>query len=136
MARTAAVLVEGVKDLRRDLRAIDKALPKELTKALKAAAEEVLPTARALAPKRSGRLASSLRASGAGNKASIRSPLPYANVQHWGGSVGRGRVGGRGGSTHINPTKFIVRAVDRHHEDVVDRLGDEIEALAERHGWK
>ena len=129
--RGPGILVEGVKDLRRDLKALDKALPKELTKALKAAAEEVLPTARALAPKRSGRLAASLRASGAGNRASIRSRLPYANAVHW----GTGTRPHRTGPHNIAPTKFVVRAIDQRSNDVVDRLGDEIEALAKRHGW-
>lgn len=131
MAATPGVLVEGIKDLRADIRAIDRALPKELTKALKAAAGEVLPTARALAPRRSGRLAASLRASGAGTKASIRSALPYANAVHW----GTGARPNRQGPHNIAPRKFVVRAVDRKTDAVVDRLGDEIEALADRHGW-
>lgn len=131
MARTPGVLVEGIKDLRADLRAIDRALPKELTKALKTAAEEVLPTARALAPRRSGRLAASLRASGAGTKASIRSSLPYANAVHWGTGVRRGKAGPH----NIAPKKFVVRAIDLNRDAVVDTLGDAIEDLARRHGW-
>lgn len=123
-----AVLTEGIRDLRRDLKALDKALPRELTKALKAAAEEVLPTARALAPKRSGRLASSLKASGAGNKASIRSALPYSNAVHW----GTGRRAHLRGPHNIAPTKFVVRAIDQRSNAVVDRLGDEIEQLARK----
>ena len=131
MANAPGVLTEGIKDLRRDMRALDKALPKELTKALKAAAEEVLPTARALAPKRSGRLASSLTASGAANRASIRSNLPYSNAVHW----GTGARPNRPGPHNIRPTKFVVKAIDQKSNAVVDRLGDEIEALAKRHGW-
>lgn len=131
MANAPGILVEGVKDLRRDMRALDRALPKELTKALKTAAEEVLPTARALTRKRSGRLAASLKASGAGNRASIRSTLPYANAIHW----GTGARPHRRGPHNIAPNKSVVHAIDRHRDDVVDRLGDEIEALAERHGW-
>lgn len=125
------VLTEGIKELRRDLKAIDKALPRELTKALKTAAEEVLPIARALAPRRSGRLAASLRASGASNRASIRSKLPYANAVHW----GTGARIGKPGPHNIAASKFVVRAVDQRRDQVVDTLGDAIDDLAKRHGF-
>lgn len=125
------VHTQGLRDLRKDLKAIERTLPRELTHALKEAAEEVIPTARGLAPKRSGRLAASLKASAAGTKASIRSRLPYANAVHWGTGARRGKPGPH----NIAPSKFITRAVDIKKDAVVDTLADAIEDLAKRHGF-
>lgn len=124
-----AIRTEGIKELRKDLKALGKAEPKELTKALKAAGELVLPAARALAPRQSGRLAASLRASGASNRVSIRSKLPYANAVHWGGTVGRQKT------SYIKASHFVLRAVDTKTDEIVNTIGDSIEELARRHGW-
>lgn len=128
----SAVQVEGLAKLRRDLRTMDRELGKELTRELKAAAEAVLPAARSLAPRRSGALAGSLRAAAAGNKASIRSRLPYANAVHWGTGARRGKPGPH----NIAPRKFVVRAVDANQDRIVDVIGDRLEKFADRHGWR
>lgn len=127
----SAVQVEGLAQLRRDVRSMDKELGKELTRELKAAAEVVLPAARALTPKRSGKLAGSLRAAAAGNKASIRSSVVYANAVHWGTGVRRGKPGPH----NIAPRKFVVHAVDANQDRIVEAMGDALEKFADRHGW-
>jgi phage gpG-like protein len=125
----SAIRVEGLRDLRRDLKAIDKGLERELRDHLKEAAEAVLPTARALAPKRSGALAASLKATATGQRASIRSRLPYANAQHWGGTVGPKKT------SYITGKHFVSRAVEMKQAVVVDKVGDGIDALARKHGF-
>src|SRR3954471_18933800 len=88
--------VQGLRELRRDLKAVERELPRELTKTMKRAAEPVARHAAELAPRKSGALARSITAGAAGTKASIRSRLPYANVQAWGGTTGPGHQRGAG----------------------------------------
>lgn len=125
-----AVRIEGYSQFRRDLRAIDRDLDKDLRASLKKAVErEVLPAAKALTPVRTGKLRESLKARASGNRVAVDSRLPYANVQHWGGNVGRGKA------THVRGTLFASRAVDARQEKIVDVVGDGIEDLARRHGF-
>ena len=118
------VRVHGLRELRRDLKVIGATLPRELTKAQKGAGEVIASRARELAPRRSGRLAASIKVSAVGTKVSVKSSLPYANPIHWGWRA-RGIVG----------TPFIWRAIDEKRDEYVDALGDAIEALARRHGF-
>lgn len=105
---------------------MDRALPRELNRDLKQATERsILPTARADAPHLSGRLARSLQAYTRGNKAGIRSRLPYGNAIHWGWP-----------RHHIHANPFIERAFSERGEQLVDAVGDAIEGFADRHGWR
>lgn len=131
MADDVAVRVENMAAFRRDVRAMDKEMSRELTRELKAAGEVVLPAARALAPRRTGRLAASLRSAAAGNKVSIRSRLPYANAVHWGTGARRGKPGPH----NITPKKFVVRAVDANQDRIVEAMGDAFERFARKHGF-
>lgn len=125
MAGKPAVTTHGLRELRRDLRAIDRQLPRELGKSLKGAAERVvLPRARSEAPRRSGRLADSLRVSARGTSVAVRSRLPYAGPIHWGWPA-----------HNIEPRPFIETAADGAGERFVDELGDGLEELARRHGF-
>lgn len=120
-----AVEVHGLRELRRDLRAIDRTLPRELSKDMKAAAEgTVLPAAKQQAPRRTGRLADSLKVSVRATSVAIRSPLPYAQPIHWGWP-----------RRNIRANPFIERAIEEKGEALVDALGDGIEELARRHGF-
>lgn len=130
------VRVEGLAQLRRDLRTMGAELDRELRDDLKRAAErEVLPTARALAPRKTGRLASSLRVTARGNRVSISSRVPYANVQHWGGTTGRGHQLGHG-ATRVQGTYFITRAATQNLDRMTSAVGDEFIQFARRHGWR
>jgi phage gpG-like protein len=122
------VHVDGIREMQRELRRVDPEIARELRPALKTAADVALPAARALAPRRTGRLAASLRASVSGSTARIRSPLPYAGVQHWGGTIRP-----RGTPILIRRTEFISRAVARNEERIVDELGDAIDTVLRRH---
>lgn len=65
------VRIEGLADFRRDLRRINPELNKGVREALKRAVEPVASEARAKAPKRSGRLASSIKPFTKGNVAGV-----------------------------------------------------------------
>lgn len=98
MARAAVVRIEGLKAFRKTLRDMDRGLPKELSKELKAAGDKLLPHARELAPEKSGKLRRSLKVVPLVSGTAIRSSRPYANFVYWGGSTSRGHVRGKGGS--------------------------------------
>lgn len=125
MARGPGVYAVGLKELRRDLKAIDNALPRELSKQLKQELGPVLADAKALTPVRTGRLRDSLRVSTRGNRAFITSRLPYANPQHWGWP-----------SRHIHGSRFAEKAIERNKDNITDGLGDAIDSVSRRHGFK
>lgn len=133
----AAVQVEGLNTIRRDLRLIDSGLNRELGQAMKTAAEPVLVTARSLTPVRTGRLQRSLGVRASGTRVSIVSRQPYANVIHWGGTTGRGHMPGRGGSgsVRIRASRFALRAIDEKHNEFVNELARSLDAFFRRHGW-
>lgn len=81
-----AVRVVGAAQLRRTLRAAGRELD-DLKDANAAAAAYVAAVARTTAPRRSGRLASSLRGNRAAGRARVSAggaSLPYAGPIHWG----------------------------------------------------
>jgi hypothetical protein len=78
-----AVAVDGLKATRRGLNQIDKALTKELGKALKAIGEDVAVDARARVPQRSGRAAKSIRAGSSGNTAYVAGGRKTVRYYGW-----------------------------------------------------
>lgn len=128
----APVQFDGLKELRRDLRAMSAKLEgRELTIALRAGAQEVATAASPLAPRRSGRLAASYRAGAAGSNAYVRSRLPYAAVQEFGGVIRP-----KGAPITIRPQAAVTRALEAKTEAVVDRVANAVDLLALRHGWR
>lgn len=120
-----AIRVEGLAALRKDLRQMQPDARKEVTRALKEGASVVATSARPLAPKRTGRLAASYRAGAAGNTAFVRSRLPYAAVQEFGWRA-------RG----IRPQPAVTRALDLKEDSIVDAVGDALDGVAGRNGWR
>jgi len=124
--------LRGLRDLQRDLRALDKDLPKKLRAASKAAGSVVAVRARELVPVDSGALKKTVKVRaeqrGAAVAAGSKVRVPYAYVNHWGWPSPRA---GQGGSNPKNP--FISKALaDRHDEMVevyrkaIDELKDEV----------
>lgn len=118
-----AVRIEGLRDLRRDLRAMDRALPKQLNASLRAAMKPVIGAARA--PHLTGRLAASLRPFATARAAGVRSSLPYAAPIHWGWP-----------RRNIKAQPFISEAAESRMDAIIDEVGDGIEDLAKRNGWR
>jgi phage gpG-like protein len=130
VADTVAVTTKGLGELRRDLRRLEPLVDRELRDALREAGEKVAITAGALAPRRSGALAHSIRPFVSGARVSIGSTLPYAGVVHWGGTIRP-----RGVPITFKPTEFVTRAAEDHADELVDDIGDGVERAARRAGW-
>lgn len=120
--RSPAIRVDGLREFRAALKTADAQSTKIINEELRVAAAEVAQTARGLAPRRTGRLAESLRPFAAGNRVGVRSRLPYAGVVHWGGTISP-----RGTDIRFRRTEFITRAVERHEAEIVRDLGEALE---------
>lgn len=129
MAR--AVEVQGLKALRTALRTTDRAALREVQKVTKAAAQIVAKEARKNAPRRTGDLAASLRGTTQGNAGIVRSPLPYAKVHEWGGTIQP-----RGVPITIKRSAYVDRALDAKADQVGKALMDGFERVARANGWR
>lgn len=86
MARQGTVQVEGLGQLRRQLRALGDDLA-DLKQANAAVSAFIAPAAAARAPRRTGRLAASVRGTRAAGGATVAAggaSVPYAGPVHWG----------------------------------------------------
>lgn len=129
MAR--AVEVQGLRALRVSLRAVDRAALREVQKVSKAAAQIVAEEARTNAPRRTGNLAASLRGTTQGNAGIVRSPLPYAKVHEWGGTIRP-----RGVPITIKRSAYVDRALDAKADQVGKALMDGFDRIARANGWR
>lgn len=127
----AKVRVTGLRELRRDLKKLPGQSNRELSKELREAVLPVVVRAKALAPRRTGALVASLKPFALGTRAGVRSRLPYAPVQHWGGTISP-----LGTPIRIRRTEFITRAIDEMDDRIVDELGDAVERAAKKLGWR
>ena len=125
--------VDGLKDVQKALRDVDKALPRELRKANLAAAEIVAVEARRLAPHQSGRLKKSIKAQADQRSASVKvgtpSRTPYAGPAVWGwGSKRNPRP--QGGWQP--PNLFAQRALGNKHKQVSKAYEKAVDQLTKR----
>jgi hypothetical protein len=129
--------LQEVASTRHGLQALARGEGHELDRWVESAASRtVLPRARALTPRASGRLAGSLEVVQYKGGAALSSRLPYANVQHWGGTTGRGhrpRVA-NSGSVKVKGTRFAYRAGEERMEQFAQALADQLDTLIGRHG--
>lgn len=132
MARGGAptVEIEGLRDLRRDLRAISNEAAKDVQAVIKRAVSRVAEEAARQAPKQSGALAASYKPFTSGNLAGVRSRLPYAPIVEFGGTIAP-----KGAEIRFDRRLIVTRAAEREADKVVKEIGDGIEASAKRHGW-
>lgn len=122
-----AVRVEGLSDLRRVLRKVDKNLDRSVSQALRGVAAEVRQRARAKAPVKSGALRRSIKYSVRPMGASVYSRLDYAPVHEFGG-----RVRPKGTPIRVPRRRYIGRAVKESRRDIdavtrslLDNIADE-----------
>lgn len=92
MSNELAITVDGLKQFSRDLKQLDRDLPKALRIALNQASDVIVSDARPGVPTRSGRAAGSIKAKSTRTKARVAggsSRAPYYPWLDFGGSVGR-----------------------------------------------
>lgn len=122
---TPKVTVDGARDLRKALRAVDGGLAD--LKGVHAAAAQVVETrARQIVPRRSGLLAGSLRSSGQNSGGVVRAgrtSVPYAGVIHFGWRA-----------RNIRPRPFLYDALDDRARQVIDVYEDRVGQVIRKHG--
>lgn len=134
------VKVTGAKELRKAIRQVEDAAAKkgmqaDLKGAYRTAARAVEVQAKMEAPRRSGRLAGSIKAKGTTTGASIVAgglkAVPYAGPIHYGWPSRPNRSKGwRGGPIAANP--FLTRAAYGSIDIVKDVLADELQRVLDK----
>jgi hypothetical protein len=125
MAAGPRVEVTGAKELRRALKHMGADM-KDLTRINRAAAEDVAKHARDRAPRRSGRLAKSVKARATRSAGRVQAGsrlVPYAGPIHFGWH-----------RRHISPQPFIYDALDERRSEVVDLYEKRVAELVVRVG--
>lgn len=127
------VKVDGLRELRADLKRVDATLPRELNQRLKKSAEPVRALASSKAPKRTGRLAGSIKVRTRGSRVYLSSSLPYAKVVHFGM---RHPLFGMKTSWYSNPARpFLRDAVAAKAGDIQRDVADTVEDLMRSAGF-
>ncbi|MCF2529374.1 hypothetical protein [Yinghuangia soli] len=135
MAGTTLYTVDGMREVRRALRrAGGRELLSELRDEHKWLAEFVKNNAAHLVPRRTGRLAATMRASGTNTMATVRAGgarARYAGPVHWGwpGRPNRAK-GWRGGPIRANP--WIALAAQRTEPEWAEHYNQALTRLMER----
>lgn len=126
--------VDGARELRRQLKQVQDGVA-DLKAAHAAAAMTVEQRAAQLAPRRSGRMAATLRSSGQVSGGIVRvgyARLPYAGPIHFGWPTrpNPGK-GWRGGPIYPNP--FMYEALDDRRSEVIEMYEDRVNGLIRKH---
>jgi hypothetical protein len=133
--RDQAIKVDGAKELRKRLKAIEGGTA-QLKKAGLLAAELVGDEAARLAPRRTGALAATVRFSGLSTGAVVRSgtrKVPYAGAIHFGWATRPNSAKGwRGGP--IRPQPFLYDALDFRHEEVISTYQKQLDQIIQDNG--
>lgn len=124
------IRVTGLKEFNRNLRAMDRDLPKGLRLAGNAAAQIVVDTARPRVPRRTGRAAGSVKAASTRTAARVSGGGPRVPYYPWldfGGRVGRNRSVRR---PFLKEGRYIWAAFADRRGVVQDTLRDELVKVA------
>lgn len=135
MADDIKIQILGLREFRRQLRAADAQLPRELRKVFNTAAAAVVGEAKAQVPRRSGALAGSIRARSTQTSGQVvmgTTRVPYAGFIEFGGHVGKGRKGRGTGSVSrpvIKTGRYLYPAFLRHQMTVLAAMENGLRAL-------
>lgn len=114
-----AVRIEGLPKFITECKIMETALPAEVDKINLETANAVAKDAQRRAPRRTGRLRSSIHVTG-GKQVIVSTTVPYATFVHF-------------GSIHNpQPVPFLTDALDAHAKTIVPVYENRIETLAER----
>lgn len=132
MARKGLIDTSGIVDLTRDLGRISKDLRAAEVKSIRDVGDKLRDEIRSSTapPYKTGALRRSVKTSVRVGQLSLYSRLPYANVQHWGGTIRP-----RGTPIHIERTGFIWDPAKEAVPRVTEELGEVLDATAARYGF-
>jgi hypothetical protein len=125
------IRIEGLRELRSDMRRAQSRAPSELTKGLKRAGEPAKAEAERTTPHRSGRLAGGYSIQVRGDTGEIINRVPYAAGAHF------GRRGKWKGFARYGPAgaRFAVQAIDDKADETMELLYDELREIFTVFGW-
>lgn len=129
-----AVQVEGLDQLRSDLRKLDKTLPKEVGLAGKAAADIVAQAAKRRLPRNTGKTAKALRAKvsyGGGAVVFGNAKVPYAGWLDFGGKRPRDP---RITRSPIPEGRYVYPALEANRDRIVREYADAVDAVLRKAG--
>lgn len=136
---SSSIEIRNLDAYRRHLRRLGDEAKADLKRVNLDAARDVMVEAQRRAPRRSGRLAGSIRASGqlgAGVVRAGRKAVPYAAPVHFGWATRPRRpwgTPGRVGGGPIAPNPFLYDAVDARRNSVLRRYEVEMARLAQKY---
>jgi hypothetical protein len=119
------IKLDNMREFRRDLKALGDDAINDLKAVHTANANIVAGTARVLVPKRTGRLAGTIRGAGTKTGGRVRAgfkAVPYAGPIHF-GWADRG----------IKPQPFLYDALDRRRNEVAQNYAQQLENLKRKH---
>lgn len=118
---TAQIRIEGLREFTSDLRSVDRRLPREIRSLNKDAADKVATEARKRAPRRTGRLAGSIRSGATQRHAYVKTNLIYGPVIEFGWP-----------GHNIEPQPYIYAAIGSTRDDVMEAYAEGLEDLMRR----
>ena len=128
------IKIDGLRDLQAALKAADGESQKQIRVVLNEAAEIVVAGARPLIPRRSGKLAASLKAASGQRDANVKlggAKLGYAGWIEFGGRVGRNQSVRR---PFVPAGRSVYPAVRRREADISRVMEDGLTRLAQSAG--
>lgn len=130
------VVVTGLRDLNKALKAANAEASDEMKAVLKGIAEGVVTDVRSRVPHRTGKAASSYRPRGGVKGASIAWAGPKAAYAPWiefGGAVGKGKSVKR---PFIKGGRYLYPAINDNMADIEAKVADAIDDITSRYGFK
>jgi hypothetical protein len=128
------IKIVGLTEFRRELRKMDRELPKTLRKALNSASELVVETALPWVPRQTGRAALSLKARSTQTSARVAGGSARASYYPWldfGGTVGRKKSVSRPFYKH---GRYMYKAYDERRDEIEEILQRALVDLAREAG--
>lgn len=123
--REGALQIEGLREVRRDLKKFSESSKKDLKLTHLKAAEIVVADAKRLVPFRSGKLAASIRAAATVSGGRVRvgsASVPYAGPIHFGWPARK-----------IKPQPFVYDALDPRRNEIAQLYAERISQLIDRY---
>lgn len=130
MAKSYEIQIDGLKELQKGLRAIDKEAPKQLRITLNEVADLVISKGRALVPQRTGRARRSWKARSTQKEARVSyggKQAPHMPWLDWGGRVGRRRSVVR---PYIKGGRYLYPTVAKYRSQIQGIADDKIAEVA------